>query len=54
MTDLPLAFPYEVWMSDLMGKDKDIHSIQATHRHIVNSVRLDLAEQEFITVDKDL
>ena len=27
MTDIPLVFPYEVYMSDLLRKDKDVHSI---------------------------
>ena len=44
MTDLPLVFPFDVKTLDLLGKDKDVHSIQAIHRHLVNSIRLDLAE----------
>ena len=44
MTDLPLVFPFDVKTLDLLGKGKDVHSIQAIHRHLVNSIRLDLAE----------
>ena len=54
MTDLPLVFPFEVKMQNLLGQGKDVHQIQGSQRHVVNSIRLDLAEQKFITLDEKL
>ena len=54
MSDIPLALPYEVTIGNLLRKETSIHSIQATQRHIVNSIRLDLAEQSFLSLEKDL